>query len=75
MIYLQPEFDEVGGQRAAALPGLHSVTGINTAGSISGTGKKKALIAIMKVPLLVIEAQISFGCEDMPPQTSSTACF
>lgn len=38
-ILLKPIYDALGPSRAAALPGMHSITGTDTTGPISGVGK------------------------------------
>ena len=48
-IKLKPIHVALGAERAAALPGFHSVTGSNTTGHIKGKGKSSCFKVFMKV--------------------------
>jgi len=65
-IGLKPIHDILGPERAAALPGLHSITGCDTTGPISGIGKKKAMKAFMKAPSHIVQALSELSTGDQP---------
>jgi hypothetical protein len=65
-IVLKPIYDQLGTERAEALPGFHAVTGCDTTGQISGVGKKGALKVFMKAPPQIIDALGQLGIGDVP---------
>ena len=73
-IAMKPIFDALGPEHANALPGLHSITGCDTAGSISGIGKVTALKAFRQAPVEVITALTDIGKDDRPSDTILERC-
>ena len=73
-IKLKPIYDALGADKAAALPGLHALTGADITGHIQGKGKPTCFKAFLKASDNVISALAPLGVESYPSDQVLSGC-
>jgi hypothetical protein len=74
-VKLKPIYDALGPEKAAALPGFHSLTGSDTTGHIHGKGKLSCFKAFLKASEDVTSALTGLGIGPMPSNTVLSGCL
>jgi hypothetical protein len=74
-VKLKPIYDALGPEKAAALPGFHSLTGSDTTGHIHGKGKLSCFKAFLKASEDVTSALTGLGIGPMQSNTVLSGCL